>query len=99
MYNFKERVLKVVKEIPKGSVLSYGEVSLRAGVIGAARAVGTIMSKNIDKNIPCHRVVKADGSVGKYNGLQGETASMQTKINLLKKEGVKFTKSNKVVLN
>jgi methylated-DNA-[protein]-cysteine S-methyltransferase len=48
----------VVKKIPKGKTLSYGEVSRRAGVIGAARAVGGIMSNNANKSIPCHRVVK-----------------------------------------
>jgi O-6-methylguanine DNA methyltransferase len=97
--SFKEKVLEVVKNIRKGQTLSYGEVSRRAGVAGAARAVGTIMSQNQDKNIPCHRVIKSDGSIGEYNGLRGKTSGKQTKINLLKKEGIKFSKSGKVVLN
>lgn len=91
--SFTQRVLGVVKKIPKGKTLSYGEVSARAGVIGAARAVGRIMSSNSDKSIPCHRVVKADGSIGGYNGLRGKNS----KTNLLKKEGVMFTKSGKVL--
>jgi len=78
---FAERVRKIVREIPRGQTLSYGEVAKMAGNPGAARAVGTIMKNNTDTNVPCHRVIKADGSLGAYNGLRGE------KRKLLKKEG------------
>ena len=94
---FTQKVIEVVKKIPKGKVMSYGEVSKRAGVHGAARAVGSIMSHNKDKNIPCHRVVKSDGKIGQYNGLQTKTGGTNAKVNLLKKEGIKFTKSGKVI--
>ena len=89
---FVKSVRGIVKKIPKGSVLSYGDVAKRAGVPGAARAVGMIMSHNDDKSIPCHRVVLADGSLSGYNSIQGDS-----KMNLLKKEGVKFTPSGKVI--
>jgi O-6-methylguanine DNA methyltransferase len=95
--SFKEKVQDVVKKIPTGQVLSYKQVATRAGVPGASRAVGTIMSHNDDKSVPCHRVVKSDGTVGEYNGLRGKTSGKQTKINLLKREGVKFTKSGKII--
>lgn len=65
--NFTQRVQKVVRSIPKGKTLSYGQVAAAAGSPGAARAVGSIMKNNYDKSIPCHRVIKADGSVGEYN--------------------------------
>ena len=65
---FKERVLKVVSAIPKGKTLSYGEVAVLAGSLRAYRAVGTILKGNHDPKIPCHRVIKSDGSVGNYNG-------------------------------
>lgn len=81
-HTFTERVLEIVKHISRGKVMTYGEVAKRAGRPGAARAVGNIMANNIDKRIPCHRVVRADGSIGGYNQLQGE--SKQT---LLQKEG------------
>ncbi len=97
--SFKDRVQEVVKNIPKGSVLSYREVATRAGSAGAARAVGTIMSNNTDKAIPCHRVVKSDGSIGGYNGLRSSSPGTLTKIKLLKKEGVKFTESKKVIFD
>jgi len=88
--SFKDRVLKVVKDIPRGEVMTYKSVATKCGAIGAARAVGTIMSQNKDKKIPCHRVIKSDGTIGGYNGLRTETAGKDSKINLLKKEGIKF---------
>lgn len=65
--NFVERVRDVVRKIPKGKTMTYKEVATKAGNPGAARAVGTIMSKNYDPTIPCHRVVRSDGKVGDYN--------------------------------
>ncbi len=64
---FTELVLKVVAQIPVGKTMTYGQVAALAGNPKAARAVGMIMSKNWDIKIPCHRVVRADGSVGGYN--------------------------------
>ena len=51
--------------------MTYGLVAARAGKPGAARAVGTIMSHNDDKTVPCHRVVRADGKPSGYNGING----------------------------
>lgn len=64
---FQQRVLSIVKDIPKGSVLTYKEVAIRAGIPGAARAVGTMMKKNTNPRIPCHRVIKSDRTIGEYN--------------------------------
>ncbi len=84
---FKEKVIAVVKKIPKGKTLSYMEVAGKAGHPGAARAVGAIMRTNTDTSVPCHRVIKSDGTLGGYNGLRGTNS----KYRLLKKEG--FIKS------
>lgn len=65
--SFKERVLKVVASIPKGKTLSYKEVAEQAGSPRAYRAVGNILNSNYDQNIPCHRVIKSDGTTGGYN--------------------------------
>ncbi|MFZ2804146.1 MAG: MGMT family protein [Patescibacteria group bacterium] len=78
---FTLRVEDVVRSIPKGQTLSYKDVARLAGKPNAARAVGTIMAKNQDKSVPCHRVIKSDGKLGGYNGLRGE------KHRLLKTEG------------
>jgi len=64
--SFKERVEKVVSNIPKGKTLSYKQVATMAGSPRAYRAVGNIMNKNRNPNVPCHRVIKSDGTLGGY---------------------------------
>lgn len=64
---FTEKVLDVVRLIPRGETLSYKEIAVRAGNSGAARRVGTIMKANFDKSVPCHRVIRSDGALGEYN--------------------------------
>lgn len=82
---FADRVYSVVAKIPRGKVASYHEVARAAGSPGASRAVGTAMARNehFDR-VPCHRVVRADGSIGKFSRTD------VTKRELLEKEGVKF---------
>lgn len=82
MASFTDRVYDVVKQIKKGSVLTYKEVAAKAGSPKAFRAVGNILNKNYDPSIPCHRVVRSDGKTGGYN--RGE----RNKIKILKEEGV-----------
>ena len=48
--------------------MTYKQVAIAAGRPGAFRAVGNILSKNFDPNIPCHRVIRSDGKIGGYNG-------------------------------
>jgi methylated-DNA-[protein]-cysteine S-methyltransferase len=79
---FAQKVYAVVKKIPRGSVMTYAGVAKKAGKPGAARAVGTLMAHNANKSIPCHRVIRSDGKIGEYNGLQGKS-----KKELLRAEG------------
>lgn len=65
--SFSDRVKAVVKKIPKGKTLSYKEVATKAGNDKAARAVARLMATNFDPEIPCHRVIRSDGSLGGYN--------------------------------
>lgn len=81
---FTEKVRDVVRKIPRGKTMTYVEVAKKAGNAKAFRAVGTIMSKNFDKDVPCHRVIRSDGKAGQYN--RGDL----NKIKLLRKEGVKI---------
>lgn len=67
MPTFTKRVLEVVRKIPRGQTLSYQEVARLAGSPHASRAVGNILNKNYDPTIPCHRVIRSDGSLGGYN--------------------------------
>ncbi len=78
--NFKEKVLKIVRKIPKGKVLTYKEVARKAGKPKAYRAVGNILSSNYNPEIPCHRAIRSDGKLGGYN------RGRQAKFILLKKE-------------
>ncbi len=83
MKTFKEKVYFIVKKIPRGKVLTYKQIAIRVNSPKAYRAVGLVLSKNYDPNIPCHRVIRSDGKIGGYNRRTEE------KIRLLKKEGVK----------
>ncbi len=82
MKTFAEEVRDIVRKIPKGKSMTYKEVAVKAGNPKAARAVGVIMRTNFDPSIPCHRVVKSDGSLGSYN--RGGTLK---KRKLLEREG------------
>ena len=66
---FKERVLGVVRRISKGKTLSYKEVARRAGSPRAFRAVGNILNcyGGMHLGIPCHRVIRSDGTSGGYS--------------------------------
>jgi methylated-DNA-[protein]-cysteine S-methyltransferase len=65
--NFSDKVRQVVTKIPQGTVLSYKDVAKQAGNEKAFRTVATIMRKNFDLTVPCHRVIRSDGAVGEYN--------------------------------
>ena len=82
MQTFTEKVYAVVAKIPRGKTMTYREVAARAGNPRAARAVGNIMHNNSDtKKVPCHRVVRSDGSVGGY------ARGTKKKIEILRREG------------
>jgi O-6-methylguanine DNA methyltransferase len=81
--NFKKKVFRTTRKIPKGKVLTYKEVARRARRSQAWRAVGNILNKNYDPRIPCHRVIRSDGKVGGYN------RGAEMKRRLLLKEGIK----------
>lgn len=84
---FQQRVLEVVKGIPRGEVRPYVWVAREAGSPKASRAVGNVMANNpLPLLIPCHRVVKNDGRVGSYAFGAGE------KEKLLRLEGVSVGK-------
>ena len=79
---FATKVYAVVAKIPKGKVMTYGEVAKKAGKPGAARAVGMCMSNNYNPKIPCHRVVLQSGKLGNYN-----RGGQQRKAEILREEG------------
>lgn len=90
--NSFQRIYEVVKKIPQGKVMTYGEVARLANV-ATPRVVGFALHVNKDpKNIPCHRVVFADGSLAKGYVFGGEGEQKKKLI----EEGIVFSKNGKV---
>ena len=82
---FQKKVWKEISKIPKGKVRTYKELAKLIGRPKSSRAVANACGKNpYPIKIPCHRVIRSDGSLGGYSGKGG----IKTKKNLLKKEGV-----------
>lgn len=66
---FRRMVLEHLREISYGHTASYGTVARASGRSGASRAVGTACARNpLPIVVPCHRVVRSDGSIGQYAG-------------------------------
>lgn len=67
--DFQVAILEACLKLEAGDVASYGELAEMAGYSGSARAVGSVMATNsVPLLIPCHRVVRADYTVGQYGG-------------------------------
>ena len=82
---FQLKVWNYLKKIPPGKVKTYSEVAKSIGKPLAVRAVANAIGKNpLAPQIPCHRVIRSDGSLGGYSGKGG----IKTKRLLLKKEGI-----------
>jgi methylated-DNA-[protein]-cysteine S-methyltransferase len=78
------KIWNYLKKIPKGKVKTYSEVAKAVGKPKATRAVANAIGKNpYPIKIPCHRVIRSDGSLGGYSGKGGT----RTKKILLRKEG------------
>ena len=87
---FQDKVYNLLLKIPEGRVTTYKILAERLGS-KAYRAVGLACAKNpYAPNVPCHRVVNSDGSLGGYSG------GIRRKITLLKRDGIKV-KDNKVI--
>lgn len=91
----KERVYEIVKHIPKGSVITYGEIARCLGNKNLARAVGNILHSNPDPaNIPCHRVVNSRGEVADNFAFGGADAQRKK----LECEGIVFESDGRIDL-
>jgi len=82
---FQLKVWHYLARIPLGSVKTYSQVAKGIGKPLAVRAVANAIGKNpYAPRIPCHRVIRSDGSLGGYSAKGG----IKTKKMLLKKEGI-----------
>ncbi len=84
--NFFELVYDMVRQVPQGRVTTYSAIARFLNNPRGSRAVGWAMRQcpYTNDDVPCHRVIKADGSVGGY-GAEG----VLKKASLLRKEGIK----------
>ena len=81
---FQLKVWNYLKKIPKGEVRTYKQVAMAIKMPKSFRAVANACAKNpYAPKIPCHRVIRSDGSLGGYSALGG----LKTKKKMLKKEG------------
>ena len=82
---FQKKVWNYLKTIRKGTVKTYKQVAIAINRPKSARAVANALGKNpFAPKIPCHRVIRSDGSLGGYSGKGG----VKTKKLLLKREGI-----------
>jgi methylated-DNA-[protein]-cysteine S-methyltransferase len=82
---FQVKVWNYLKTIPKGQIRTYLDVAKAINRPKAARAVANAVGKNpYAPIIPCHRVIRSDGTLGGYSGKGG----IKTKKKLLKSEGI-----------
>lgn len=66
---FQKAVWAALRQIPPGETASYGEIAAQVGRPGAMRAVGTANKSNPTALVvPCHRVIRSDGTIGGYGG-------------------------------
>lgn len=87
----RAKVLALVTKIPAGKLMTYSSLAKAAGMPRAMRYIGTILGSNeLLVTIPCHRVVRSDGSMGGYRG------GLTEKIKLLTHEHIPL-KNNRVV--
>ena len=88
---FTRRVLAACERVPRGTVTTYARLAMAIGSPRSVRAVGTALGKNpCIGDIPCHRVVKSDGSIG------GFARGTEDKIRRLRQEGISV-ENNRVV--
>lgn len=93
--DFQRRVYEATRKIPRGEVRTYGQMAQMINC-GSAQAVGQALRRNpFAPEVPCHRVVAADGSLCGFYG-QREGEQVQRKRAMLEKEGVQFDAQGKV---
>lgn len=90
---FGDRVYWLVRQVPEGRVVTYGQIALYAGSPRAARAVGTLMRNSLENGVelPWQRVINASGGIS----FKGDFARAELQRRLLHDEGVVFGSNGK----
>jgi O-6-methylguanine DNA methyltransferase len=88
MSELSDKIYEIVSNIPRGSVMTYGQIGEMLGNKNLARVVGNVLHKNPTPIIvPCHRVVNSKGELAKNFGFCG----IEKQRELLESEGVEIT--------
>jgi methylated-DNA-[protein]-cysteine S-methyltransferase len=91
-YDFQRKVLRTLYQVPRGKVISYGQLAERTSAPRAARAVGTALARNpFPIILPCHRVVKSTGHLGHFGG------GVELKKAYLEIEGIRINEKEKIL--
>jgi len=86
--SFQKRVYKRTREIPQGKIATYQSLARAIDSPHSSRAVGNALNKNPFSSVPCHRVIRSDGSVGGY------ARGAKSKIRILRKEGIEIDRGH-----
>ncbi len=92
--SFQHRVFCMVREIPKGCVATYGQIAFLVGNPRGARAVGWALRRCPFPEVPCHRVINAQGTLAPSDVFGGDSVQRKR----LEEEGVPFRKNGRVDL-
>ena len=84
---FRRKVYEALLDVPKGKVTTYGALAKRIGCASAQAVGGALRHNPFAPQVPCHRVLAVDGSIGGFNGYRGGP-EIARKIALLRSEGV-----------
>lgn len=94
LQSFHDKVLKIVRRIPRGKLLSYGQVAAMAGSPRAARIVGGILFRlGPESEVPWQRVVNSQGGISTFRIGSGER-----QVALLRGEGIRFNRAGRINL-
>ncbi|MCL1919494.1 MAG: MGMT family protein [Kiritimatiellaeota bacterium] len=95
---FRRRVYDALLDVPEGCVTTYGALAKRIGC-GSAQAVGGALRHNpFAPDVPCHRVLASDGTIGGFNGHR-DGPEIARKIALLRSEGVALDNDGRLTEN
>lgn len=88
--DFQRKVYLALLEVPRGETISYKELGERIGC-RSAQAIGQALKRNpFAPDVPCHRVIRSDGSIGGFHG-EREGAMIDKKRKLLEEENSHYT--------
>ncbi|MGA2410679.1 MAG: methylated-DNA--[protein]-cysteine S-methyltransferase [Candidatus Binataceae bacterium] len=88
---FQRRAFARLRQVPAGGVVTYQALAAAIGASSGQRAIGNAMATNpIPIFVPCHRVIRSDGTIGNYGG------GVENKLKLLRAEGFRVDKGNRL---